>query len=194
MGNEEINEIKNTAKYMINELEKAILSDQDEVLIENLYNQAKSYINTNKDSLIKNTECLEFKKTENEYSILIDYLEIIKKDLVIEKNVIKMINEFKNAVLSNQDEDLVENLYNQIKKYIETNMDEHHAEIYIRKLDKRYHNYEGTSDSDYENSSSNIEDEPTFDSVEEMFNYYSDLYYKNEKNDNQDIKKNRGGK
>ena len=192
MENEEINEIKNTAMYMINELEKAILSEQDEILIENLYNQAKSYINANKDSLIENTECLEFKKTEDDYSTLIDYLEIIKKDLVIEKNVIKMINEFKNAVLSNQDEDSVENLYNQIKKYIETNMDEHHAEIYIRKLDKRYHNYDGTSD--YENSSNNIEDEPTFEAVEEIFNYYSDLYYKNEKNDNQDTKKNRGGK
>lgn len=192
MGNEEINEIKNTAMYMINELEKAILSEQDEILIENLYNQAKSYINANKDSLIENTECLGFKKTEDDYSTLIDYLEIIKKDLVIEKNVIKMINEFKNAVFSNQDEDSVENLYNQIKKYIETNMDEHHAEIYIRKLDKRYHNYYGTSD--YENSSNNIENEPTFDAFEEMFNYYSDLYYKNEKNDNQDTKKNRGGK
>ncbi len=192
MGNEEINEIKNTAMYMINELEKAILSEQDEILIENLYNQAKSYINANKDSLIENTECLGFKKTEDDYSTLIDYLEIIKKDLVIEKNVIKMINEFKNAVFSNQDEDSVENLYNQIKKYIETNMDEHHAEIYIRKLDKRYHNYDGTSD--YENSSNNIENEPTFDAFEEMFNYYSDLYYKNEKNDNQDTKKNRGGK
>lgn len=192
MGNEEINEIKNTAMNMINELEKAILSEQDEILIENLYNQAKSYINANKDSLIENTECLEFKKTEDDYSTLIDYLEIIKKDLVIEKNVIKMINEFKNAVFSNQDENSVENLYNQIKKYIETNMDEHHAEIYIRKLDKRYHNYDGTSD--YENSSNNIENEPTFDAFEEMFNYYSDLYYKNEKNDNQDTKKNRGGK
>lgn len=192
MGNEEINEIKNTAMNMINELEKAILSEQDEILIENLYNQAKSYINANKDSLIENTECLEFKKTEDDYSTLIDYLEIIKKDLVIEKNVIKMINEFKNAVFSNQDEDSVENLYNQIKKYIETNMDEHHAEIYIRKLDKRYHNYDGTSD--YENSSNNIENEPTFDAFEEMFNYYLDLYYKNEKNDNQDTKKNRGGK
>ena len=37
MENEEINEIKNTAMYMINELEKAILSEQDEILIENLY-------------------------------------------------------------------------------------------------------------------------------------------------------------